>query len=152
MAQNAKTVLIPIVVVVVAAGIAYAAGRWQGHEQTAAVQKTLDQTRTDLTTKLTNTKGQLSQCRTATDQLEARRQIYMALEELQSLNFGYAQQHVKSAGNILANAADGNADLEKLSKDLEAVQIQPSGQLDQQRQVLRNLAARFDKILPPAKK
>lgn len=152
MAKNVKTVLIPIVVVVVAAGAAYGAGRWQGRQQTEKVQEELDSTRADLTAQLTATKAKLTKCTQKADQLEARRQLHMAMEELSALNFGYAEKHLKNAANILASSAPEGSDLAKLAQGIKDTRIQPSGQLDQQRQVLRHLTDQFDQLVPSAEK
>ncbi|MFW6050050.1 MAG: hypothetical protein ACODAU_02680 [Myxococcota bacterium] len=150
MAKNVKTVLIPIVVVLVAAGIAYGAGRWQGSQQTEQVRSELNETKQDLEARLTRAQTSLTQCRAQADQLEARRRIHMAMEELAALNFGYAQKHLASAGNVLAETAAEGSELAELAKEVEETEIQATGQLEQQRAHLRRLVTRFDEIVPPA--
>ncbi|MFW5924709.1 MAG: hypothetical protein ACOCV4_01010 [Myxococcota bacterium] len=152
MAKNVKTVLIPIVVVLVAAGIAYAAGRWQGGQKVKAVEAELTETRKQLESDLTETRSQLTECKQGESRLEARRRIHMAIEELDALNFGHAQEHLDEAGNVLAGAATGDAELGELAKELKAIDIEPSGQLDQQRNHIRRLADQFDQAVPPAQK
>lgn len=152
MAKNVKTVLIPIVVVLVAAGIAYAAGRWQGGQKVEAVEAELSETRQQLESDLTETRNQLTECEQGVDRLEARRRIHMAIEELDALNYGYAQKHLDEAGNVLAGAASEGSELGKLAKELKSIDIEPSGQLDQQRNHIRRLADQFDQTVPPAQK
>jgi hypothetical protein len=152
MSEKLKRVLIPIVITVAVAGLAYGGGRLQGHMRTTQVQEQADQTAADLEGQLQQVRGELTACTQRADQLEARRRLHMAVEELNALNFGYAQRHLKAAGNILAEAAPGDPKMEAMAKELEEMQIAPSGQLEQQRQQVRHVIERFDAAIPPAQR
>jgi DNA repair exonuclease SbcCD ATPase subunit len=150
MSDKVKRILIPIAITLAVAGIAYGVGRLQGHLHVKEVQGEAEETATALEGQVAEVRQELTTCTQRADKLEARRRLHMALEELNALNFGYAQRHLQSAGRTLAGAAPDDAELQTLATTLEEMQVAPSGQLEQQRQQVRKLIEQLDAAAPPA--
>lgn len=150
MSDKVKRIVVPIVITLVVAGIAYGVGRLQGHMQLEQARQEAEETAGQLEGQMAQAKGELAACTLRADRLEARRRLHMALEELNALNFGYAQRHLHSAGRTLAEAAPEDAKMQELGKELQDMQIAPTGQLEQQRRHVRQLIDRFDAAVPPA--
>lgn len=86
-------------------------------------------------------------------QLEARRQVSLALAELDRRNFGLAQEHVKRASELLtdAGATQSSApDLAPAADALKQVNLAAAADVSGQRQELLAVAARMDDALNPA--
>jgi hypothetical protein len=148
MEDKVKRVLIPIAVTLVAAGAAYGAGRLQGHLHVKDVQAQATEAEAGLQGQVDQARQELVTCTQRAEKLEARRLLHMGLEELNALNFGYAQQHLTQAGNVLASAGDDEA-MQALAKELKELKVAPAGQLEQQRQQVKRLIDRFDAAAPP---
>ncbi len=81
-------------------------------------------------------------------QLEARRQLHLALLALDERNFGIAQQHLAQAGTLLS-APGTPADVSTLGGQVKALTVVAAGDIGQQRAQLLDLARRFDVLVPP---
>lgn len=160
MTSSTKNILIAIAAGLAAAGAAYGGGRWQGHVEADAVRAELEETRSQLgaqledtkkrlNTKLEETRSNLSECNTRAERLEARRRLHLAIEELTALNFGYAQQHLKKAGEQLAASAGQDEKLRTLADEIQKTDLEPTADLDEVKNRLKDFAERFDELVPP---
>lgn len=82
-------------------------------------------------------------------QMEARRQLSLALVALDERNFGIAQQHLAQAGALLS-APGTQGDLSALGGQVKEMSVIAAGDIGQQRARLLDFARRFDVLVPPA--
>lgn len=150
MSEKVKRVVIPIAITLVVAGIAYGVGRFQGHMALGEARAEAEERASELEARIAQAQSELATCEQRAERLEARRRLHMALQELDALNFGYAQRHLHAAGRTLAAAAAGEAEIQELAQEMQDTQIAPTGQTEQQRGRIRELMERLDAALPSA--
>ena len=81
-------------------------------------------------------------------QMEARRQLHLALLALDERNFGIAQQRLSHAGALLSLPGTPG-DLSALGTQVKNLTVVAAGDIGQQRTQLLDIARRFDVLVPP---
>ncbi|MDX2284069.1 MAG: hypothetical protein NW241_07890 [Bacteroidia bacterium] len=85
-----------------------------------------------------------------TSQLEARRQVARAIEELDRRNFGNVSDHVRTAVQLLQGVRSGNTTAPEMTKvliSLQQVNPQPDVNIGSERDNLRAIAVEMDRAL-----
>ena len=80
-------------------------------------------------------------------QLEARRQLHLSLLALDDRNFGIAQRHLGTAGDLLARA-EGDAEAAALATQIKGINIAVAGDFSAQRDQILALIKQLDGLLP----
>lgn len=78
--------------------------------------------------------------------LEARRQLSLAIEQLDARNFGTAQDHLRAAGAALEGETD--SDLGRLSGELSSITLEVGPNVASHREQALAAARRVDEALP----
>ena len=127
-----------------ALGAAYGIGRFQTAQRIDAA----DQRATEATELARAAQEELARERGLTEQLEARRELSVALGALEKRNFGIAEEALQRAAQRLEGST---GDLEAVRKAIAATRLVASEDLEAQRAKLTDLVRRFDAAVPPRK-
>jgi len=122
-----KWTLIKLGIFLVLLGGAYGFGRYQSAQTTSV----------------------LEQVRLQAQQLEARRQLHLALMALEDRNFGTAQKTLSLAGTMLAKG-EPSEELAKLAEEITNYKFMAGEDISTDRQKLIAWTLRFDELLKPA--
>ncbi len=139
---KAMRATILVVGTLIALAMAYGSGLGQGNR---AARKARD-ARDAAEVKLSMARTEVSARDAILRQLEARRQMHLALLALDDRNFGIAQQHLSGAANLLSTGANAS-----LAGQIKAVSIVAAGDMGQQRQQILDFTRQLDSslTLPP---
>lgn len=118
------------------AAVAYGAGRIQGLFEVAAVRA---ETAAAAEARRTE-RGRLSA-------FEARRELGLALLAVDDRNFGIARDHIRAAATKLRAAGLEDPGTAALAGDIEAADVEVTGDPAPQRARIRSLVDRFDQVL-----
>ncbi len=113
------------------------------------LQQELTTARAGFTRELAEVRAELATEQRRANMLEARRQLAVALYELDRRNFGLAQRHCRAAAGNLADAAAGDEALTELSASLESYRFELGGDFERSRQQLRRFARSVDRLVAP---
>ncbi len=91
----------------------------------------------------------LEQVRLRAQQLEARRQLHLALMALEDRNFGTAQKTLSLAGSMLAKGEPSEG-LAKLAGEIANYKFMAGEDISTDRQKLIGWTLRFDELVKPA--
>lgn len=122
-ASRFKRALVQVAIVAVLLGIAYGAGRFHASEERGAVEKVQKRVH----------------------QLEARRQLHIALMALEDRNFGTAQKTLSQAGAELAQATP--TDDTQFSEEVANYKFMAGEDISKERQNVLAMVVRLDKLL-----
>lgn len=156
-----KKLGVAAVVVLVAVAIALFAGRIWGSsaaqpEVAAAEQRAeraeaeLAEARASHDQEITEARRSLSASARRVGLLEARRQVALAIDELDQRNFGLARRHCQRAAETLGALEPGaDEELDALTEALRSFQFELDGQFEDSRRALREHAATLDRAVTP---
>lgn len=143
--EKLKSFAIRSALVLAAMGAAYGVGRFQTSEKIdAAEQKTAEVTAAERAAQRA-----LAEQRNVTKKLEARRQLSLALAQLDKRNFGLAQEELEQAAQLLAGHSTG--DLETLRSSIASTKLVATEDLETQRGKILDFVRRFDAVVPELK-
>lgn len=139
-----KRIAIQTGVALAAIGAAYGVGRFQTSQRIDLAEKRAE----EASALAKATQEELARERGLTQQLEARRELSLALSSLEKRNFGIAEEALVRAAQRLEGSS---GDLDAVRKAIEGTRLVASEDLDAQRAKLLDLVRRFDAALPPRK-
>lgn len=138
--QPAKRAAILIIGVLVLIGMAYGSGLRGGTRRVQAAEAELRR----VSARADAAQADLSVRDATIRQLEARRQLHLALIALDQRNFGTAQTHLQAAGTLLDGAGgDGPA----LGQQIKATELVVASDFSAQRERVLDFARRLDALL-----
>lgn len=137
-----KTLLWGAAGLVIAVGAAYAGGRLETRARIGELEEQLRQSEQSLEA----VRAEHAAERRRATELEARRQIHLALLAFEQNNFGTAQSHLRGASALLGGADPA---LNQLGAALGTLELSPALDLAAQRRAITELAAKFDELRPP---
>ncbi|GAB5549782.1 MAG: hypothetical protein SangKO_095420 [Sandaracinaceae bacterium] len=155
-----KKLIIAVGVALAALAIALFAGRVWGEatawpeleasrQRVAASEAELATTRTAHQRALDELGQHAVEMERRVSHLEARRQIALAIDELDQRNFGLARRHCQRAAETLGAAMTGEPALGELADQLATFQFELDGDFDDTRRRLRAHADTLDRVLSP---
>lgn len=144
-----KQIAIGVGAAVLAVGVAYGVGRFQGNGK-------IDEAERRATAAASASVSAVSASSVAVDiergkvaRLEARRRLHLALIALEERNFGIAQEHVGVAKAFLVSAKGVDPEVQKLGAELDAFKVVASEDVGEQRKALLGFCKRVDDAMPP---
>ena len=132
-------------------GASYGVGRLQGMLEVTQIQSKAAQHSKLQAAQTSKLQTELSSAHVKLRQLEARRQLHMALMALEQRNFGIAQQRVKQSGQLLVDSRPpSDGELARLARAMAAKKLVATENLATQRRELLAWADKIDTLVPPA--
>lgn len=146
-----KQVALGVSAAIVAVGVAYGVGRFQGNAKVDDAERRANAAASASASAVASSSIVADVERGKVSRLEARRRLHLAIIALEDRNFGIAQEHVGAARAFLATAKGGDPEVQKLATDLEAFKVVATEDVGDQRKALLAFCKRLDDAMPPPK-
>lgn len=135
------------VALVLAAG-AYAGGRIQGAMEVREVQKQAQAQREELERTITSLEADLAEAERTRVRLSAQLELYRARAAVEARNFGIAQDHIRSAAEMLAKHPTAkNEEVAELISKLKTANVVTPAKFEEQRDKVDAFATQLDELL-----
>lgn len=142
--QPGKRAAILIIGALVLVGMAYGSGLRTSTKRLAEAKQVLLRVQTQADAA----RSDVARRDTTIRQLEARRQLHLALIALDERNFGIAQGHLNAAAILLGNAGGGEG-IAALTKEIRGTNLVAAADFAEERRQILDFARRLDAAIPP---
>lgn len=151
MAAGGKQIAIGVSAAVVAIGVAWGIGRFQGNAKVEEAERRASAAASASASAVAASSVAAEVERGKVARLEARRRLHLAIIALEDRNFGIAQEHVAAAKAFLLAAKGGDPEVQKLATDLDAFKVVATEDVGDQRKAILAFCKRLDDAMPPPK-
>ena len=142
--QPGKRAAILIIGALVLVGMAYGSGLRTSTKRLAEAKQELLRVQTQADAA----RSDVARRDTTIRQLEARRQLHLALIALDERNFGTAQGNLNASAILLGNAG-GDDEMAALTKQIRGTNLVAAADFSGERQQVLEFARRLDAAIPP---
>jgi len=148
---SGKEIAIGVSAAVVAVGLAFGVGRYQGSGRIEDAERRAGVAASASASAVAASSVSADIERGKVARLEARRRLHLAIIALEDRNFGISQEHVAAAKAFLVSAKGADPEVQKLGADLEAFKVVATEDVGEQRKALLAFCKRLDDAMPPPK-